>query len=183
MTIPLKRAAACVAVAVVAICAFATAASAKEGFKATLTSAIPADANPGSTIAIAWTVKNAAGDGFNASTMFVRLRGKGGATESFATANAHTDGAYDASVTVPEGGISAVEIGVAGTRSDASGSARSDYLFPISNPPDLASGGSGSGTGTLTWLLPLLGGVAVVAIVALLFRRRSIAMPEARTSA
>lgn len=182
MTIPLKRIAACVAVAVVAICAFAATASAKEGFRATLTSAIPANAEPGSTIAVAWTVKNAAGDSFNTSTMFVRFRGKDGAAEGFATPKAHTDGGYTANVTVPKGGISAVEIGVAGTRTDASGSARSDYLFPISNPPELASTGSGSGTGTLTWLLPLLGGIAAVAVVALLFRRRSIALPEARTS-
>jgi hypothetical protein len=183
MTIPFKRIAACVAVAVVAICAFTATASAKEGFRAALTSAIPADAKPGTTIKVAWTVRNAAGDGFSTSAMFVRLRGPAGGktTEGFASFASHPDGAYSARVTVPQGGISGIEVGVAGTRTDASGSARSDYLFPISNPPGLASTGSGSGTGTLTWLLPLLGGLAPVAVVVLALRRRAVAIPQART--
>ena len=183
MTIPFRRLAACIAVAAAPICILATAASAKEGFRATLTSAIPADAKPGTTIKVAWTVKNAAGDGFSTSAMFVRLRGPvgGNATEGFASVASHPDGAYTARVPVPQGGISGVEIGVAGTKTDASGSARSDYLFPVSNPPDLSSTGSGSGTGTLTWLLPLLGGLAALAVVVLALRRRAVAMPQART--
>jgi len=183
MKIPFHRVAACLAVAVAAACILAAAASAKEGFRATLTSAVPADAKPGSTIKVAWTVRNGAGTGFSTSAMFVRLRGPAGAeaTEGFASFASHPDGAYSARVTVPDGGIDGIEIGVAGTRTDASGSARSDYLFPISNPPDLTSAGSDPGTGTLTWLLPLLGGLAAVAVVAYAFRRRAIAMPEART--
>jgi hypothetical protein len=183
MTILFRRFAACIAVAAVAVCVLATTASAKEGFRATLTSAIPADAKPGTTVRVAWTVKNTAGDGFSTSAMFVRLRGLAGgkATEGFASFASHPDGAYTARVTVPNGGISGIEVGVAGTRTDASGSARSDYLFPITNPPDLTSTASDSGTGTLTWLLPLLGGLAAVAIVVFALRRRSIAMPQART--
>jgi len=183
MTIPFRRLTACIAVAAAAICVLAATASAKEGFRATLTSAIPADARPGTTIKVTWTVKNAVGDGFSTSAMFVRLRGPAGgkATEGFASIASHPDGAYTARVTVPQGGISAVEIGVAGTKTDASGSTRSDYLFPVSNPPDLSSTGSGSGTGTLTWLLPLLGGLAALAVVVLALRRRAVAMPQART--
>jgi len=184
MTIPFRRLAACIAVAAAAaICVLATAASAKEGFRATLTSSIPADAKPGTTIEVAWTVRNPAGRGFSTSAMFVRLRAPTGgkATEGFASVASHPDGAYTARVIVPQGGISGIEVGVAGTRTDASGSARSDYLFPISNPPDLAATGSGAGTGTLTWLLPLLGGLAAVAVVVLALRRRAVAVPQART--
>jgi hypothetical protein len=183
MTIPFRRLAACIAVVAAAICVLATAASAKEGFRATLTSSIPADAKPGTTIEVAWTVRNPAGRGFSTSAMFVRLRAPTGgkATEGFASVASHPDGAYTARVIVPQGGISGIEVGVAGTRTDASGSARSDYLFPISNPPDLAATGSGSGTGTLTWLLPLLGGLAAVAVVVLALRRRAVAVPQART--
>ncbi len=126
MTFPFRRLAACIAVAAATVCVLATAASAKDGFRAALTSAIPADAKPGTTLEVAWTVKNAAGDGFSTSAMFVRLRGPAGGktTEGFASVASHPDGAYTARVTVPKGGISGVEIGVAGTRTDAYGAAR-----------------------------------------------------------
>jgi hypothetical protein len=184
MKIPFAR----IGIAVFALAAVAAAlaagASAKEGFRATLTSPIPTDAKPGTTVAVAWTVTNKAGDAFNASSMFVRLRGpdRGDANEAFASPNAHTDGAYTATVTVPEGGIAGVQIGVAGTSTDNSGNAaRSDYLFPIANPPALGSTGLDSGTETLTWVLPLLAGLAVVALVAFAFRRRTVAQPQTRT--
>jgi hypothetical protein len=120
---------------------------------------------------------------FNATDVFVRLRNAdGAASEGYATFKAHTDGAYRAQVTVPSGGISSVEIGVAGTRTYSSGkSARADLLFPITNPPALAGSGSGSaGIGTLTWLVPLLASAAVVALVVLAARRR-IARPQLGT--
>jgi len=137
----LARIAACAALAVAATLALATSASAKEGYRATLTSTIPANAKPGTTIRVAWKVTNAAGDGFNATDVFVRLRGpaRGVATEGFAGFVAHADGAYSARVKVPRGGIAAVEIGIAGTRTYANGkSERADLLFPITNPPKLA---------------------------------------------
>ncbi len=83
---------------------------------------------------------------------------------------------------MPKGGIAAVQIGVAGTSTDSSGkSVRSDYLFPIVNPPALDGAASDSGTGTLTWLLPLLAGLAVVALVAFAFRRRAAGQLQTRT--
>jgi hypothetical protein len=174
------------ALGAVAVCALAAGASAKEGFVATLTSPIPADARPGTTLYVAWTISRPAAHGampFNATDVFVRLRNAdGAASEGYATFKAHTDGAYRAQVTVPSGGISSVEIGVAGTRTYSSGkSERADLLFPITNPPALAGSGSGSGgIGTLTWLVPLLAGAAVVALVVLAARRR-IARPQLGT--
>jgi hypothetical protein len=161
--------------------ALAVAASAKEGFRATLTSPFPADAKPGSTITVSWKVANRAGDAFNASSMFVRLRGPHGeANEGFAGTAAHTDGGYGARVTVPKDGTARIEIGVAGTATTASGSRRSDYLFPITNPPALGGAASDSGTPTLTWLLPLLGGLAAIAVVAFAFRRRATGQLQTR---
>jgi len=180
MKIPFHRIALCsVAAVAVSLVALAAGASAKEGFVAMLTSTIPVDAEPGATIAVAWTVSHPESAGqvtpFNATDVFVRLRGPGGsATEGFAGQTAHADGAYNARVEVPPGGITSVEIGVAGTRTYASGkSERSDWIFPISNPPPLASGGSSSGIGTLTWALPLVSGLALLAlVVAVAVRRR-----------
>lgn len=184
MKIPLLRTGIAVCAVTAVAGALAAGALAKEGFRATLTSPIPADARPGSTITVTWKITNRAGDPFNATALFVRLRGpdRADATEGFDSPTAHTDGAYGARVTVPKGGIAAVQIGVAGTSTDSSGkSVRSDYLFPIVNPPALDGAASDSGTGTLTWLLPLLAGLAVVALVAFAFRRRAAGQLQTRT--
>jgi hypothetical protein len=182
MTIPIRRTAVAVCAIAAVAGALATGASAKEGFRATLTSPFPADAKPGSTITVSWKVANRAGDAFNASSMFFRLRGPSGeASEGFAGTAAHTNGDYAARVTVPKGGVAAVEVGVAGTATTASGSRRSDYLFPLTNPPALGGTASDSGTGTLTWLLPLLAGLAAVGLVAFALRRRATGQLQART--
>jgi hypothetical protein len=179
MKSPLHRLAVCAGIVLVSVCALAASASAKEEFVATLTSTIPADAEPGTTITVSWKVSHPVSAGraapFNATGAFVRLRGAGGAAnEGFASPTAHTDGAYTAQVKMPQEGITAVQIGVAGTRTYASGkSERSDWMFPISNPPDLAAaGGSSSGTVTLTWALPLLAALALVGLAAVAVRRR-----------
>ena len=134
------RIAACLALSVVATFALAATASAKEGYTATLTSTIPASAKAGKTIRVSWKVTDAAGNAFNATGVFVRLRGpaRGVSTEGMSAFGAHTDGAYTAKVKVPRGGIAKVEIGIAGTRTYANGkSERADLLFQIANPPKL----------------------------------------------
>ena len=184
MKIPLLRTGIAVLAVAAVTGALAAGASAKEGFRATLTSPIPADATPGSRITVSWKITDQAGDPFNATALFVRLRGPdpADATEAFDSPTAHTDGAYGARVTVPKGGIAEIEIGVAGTSTDSSGkSVRSDYLFPIANTPALGGAASDSGTGTLTWLLPLLGGLAIVAIVAFALLRRAGGQLQTRT--
>ena len=159
--------------------ALAATASAKDGFVATLESGIPANAKPGGRIDVSWTVAQPTSAGsavFDATDVFVRLRGpsRRDVTEGYASFKPHPDGLYRAQVAVPRGGIASIEIGVAGTRTYTSGkSERADQLFPITNPPALAGVGSGSGgIGTLTWFVPLLGGLVVVALTVLAARHR-----------
>ena len=146
MKIPLLRTGIAVCAVTAAAGALAAGALAKEGFRATLTSPIPADARPGSTITVTWKITNgrATPSTRPPSSSGFAAPDRADATEGFASPTAHTDGAYSARVTVPKGGIAAVQIGVAGTSTDSSGkSVRSDYLFPIANPPALGRAGSG----------------------------------------
>lgn len=112
---------------------------AKEGVKATLTTTIPLEAPAGTEVRVTWRLFSVDEDGrrqpFGASGVFVRLvSGAGaGAKEAFASTRSHRAGEYEATVLVPEGGIGDVEIGLMGWRSDATGTRRSDMLFPITN--------------------------------------------------
>jgi hypothetical protein len=132
----------------VAITALATASGAatKEGARAHLTSAIPVDAQPGSTIRIAWRVdvpdESGARRPFNAIGMFVRLLSRTGAraTTGFAPGGAHPDGRYVADVPVPAGGIGGIRAGLRGT---------TDLFFPVVNDPFLSLGGARCDAGAL----------------------------------
>jgi hypothetical protein len=141
------RASALVACVVALLAATALTASAKGRFVATLTTPIPTHAKPGAKLKVAWTVTRPGPNGpiaFDATDVFVRLRGPAGADtrEAFATFKPHPDGAYSATVKVPRGGITKIEIGVAGTRTYSNGkSERADLLFPITNAPVLARRG------------------------------------------
>jgi len=141
------RASALVVCVVALLSASALTANAKDGFVATLTSAFPAHAKPGTKLRISWTVNRPGPDAaiaFDATDVFLRLRGpaRGDVREAFATFKPHPDGAYSATVKVPRGGIARVEIGVAGTRTYSNGrSERADLLFPITNPPAVAKRG------------------------------------------
>ena len=135
-----------------------------------MTTPVPADAQPGEPLRVAWTLGfDDAGTRrpFNAIGVFVRLRGAGRAsTIGFATPTAHADGRYDAEVAVPPGGIGAVEIGLRGT---------TDVLFPLRNDPLVAGGGRGRPS------LLLLGPPAALALllIALAAVRRRRAAPSA----
>ena len=147
MKVHFHRLGLCLGIVAASICGFAASASAKDGFAATLRSRIPADAKPGTKLVVTWTVMRPAAEGaaaipLDATDVFVRLRGpaRGDVREAFATFKPHPDGAYRARVTVPRGGIAAVEIGVAGKRTYSNGkSERADLLFPITNPPALTA--------------------------------------------
>jgi hypothetical protein len=110
----------------------------KEGARAQLTTTLPVDAGPATTIRIEWSVDVADGSGghepFDAIGMFVRLLSKTGATSTmgFATATAHPDGRYAANVSVPAGGIGGVRVGLRGS---------TDLLFPLDNDPFTSPGG------------------------------------------
>jgi len=113
-------------------------AAAKEGVLATVYSEIPASSEAGTQLEVHWTlIDEDDGAPFNASTVFVRLIGPTGEkSEAFAAAGAHTDGRYNAIVTVPTGGVSSVEIGVAGTIGYFNGPReRSDALMELANEP------------------------------------------------
>jgi hypothetical protein len=150
-------------------------ASAKEDVRATLTTGLPLDAPAGTQLTVAWSLFSVDENGerrpFGANGVFVRLlSASGGAsTEGVAPVGAHAAGEYEATVAVPEGGIRAVEIGLAGWVGDAQGTRRSDLIFPITNDPipsapPIASPGPdgpapGGSDGASRWVL------AVVAIL------------------
>ena len=103
-------------------------ASAKEGARATLTSALPLHAESGS-VRVEWRIHVPDGRGgrrpFGASNMFVRLLGReGGATIAFD--NSGPDGRLSAEVPIPKGGIGGIRTGLRGT---------TDILFPLENDP------------------------------------------------
>jgi hypothetical protein len=167
------------------ICILATAASAKEGFLATLTSAIPPTRSRGTTIKVAWDGEERRLATASARPpMFVRLRGPAGgnATEGFASVASH-----------PGRCLYRQGAGAAGRHLRRRDRCRrhEGRTPPAPHAPTTCSRsrtrrtcprpGSGSGTGTLTWLLPLLGGLAALAVVVLALRRRAVAMPQART--
>lgn len=132
-------------VAVVALGALAAAAIAptKEGARAHLTTTLPLDAAPGTTIRVGWTVDVPDGGGgrqpFNAIGMFVRLISRTGApaTIGFASATAHSDGRYAAEVRVPAGGIGGIRVGLRGSADGKS----ADLYFPLENDPFTSPGG------------------------------------------
>jgi len=110
--------------------------AAKDGVHANVHSSIPAHARAGSQLNITWTLSNEEdGEPFNACRVFIRLIGPSGdSTEAFAPCGA--DGRYSALAEIPKGGVSAIQIGVAGTMSDQEGnSERSDWLMALANDP------------------------------------------------
>jgi hypothetical protein len=114
----------------------APSAVAKEGVKATLKTAIPLGAEPGTKVDVAWTlwfVDHGRRQPFGAGDVFVRLVSAIGDRPQ--TAYTNGPGSYAATVTVPKGGIGDVQIGLRGF-SDASPSPQSaDMFFPITNDP------------------------------------------------
>jgi hypothetical protein len=127
-----------VAVLLCSVVLIAPSVGAKEDVKATLLSTITTTAVEGSQIDISWALEvEESGKPFNACAVFIRLIGPtGDSTEAFAECGSNAEGRYDATATVPSGGIAKVEIGVAGTMTDREGhSERSDWLMPLTNAP------------------------------------------------
>jgi hypothetical protein len=114
-------------------------AGAKEGVKATIHTPISTTAIEGSQIDVSWSLADEiSGKPFSACEVFIRLIGPTGeSTEAFAECGLEAaKGNYEVTAVVPRGGISSIEIGVAGTMTDREGnSKRSDWLMPLSNDP------------------------------------------------
>jgi hypothetical protein len=167
----------------------APAASAKEDVKATLITDIPLDASAGTELKVAWRLSYVDENGdrrpFGANGVFVRLLSASGAASEEGVSTYDT-GQYQATVVVPEGGIRDIQIGLTGWVSDASGTRRSDAMFPITNDPiprpepmtSAAPDGpvpSASDTASRTWILVLaasLLSVLALLIAGFVIRRR-----------
>ena len=166
-------------------------AHAKEGVTARLLTPLPVDAAPGERVTVVWALGGVDERGtrrpFNAIGVFVRLLSATGArsTIGFATPDAHPTGRYDAQVTVPEGGIGGVQVGLGGT----SDGAAADTRFPLENDPFAAARGQGAAGGpgaaaprqttagwpALAWHVGALALVGAFGMVAWRARRRAAA--------
>jgi hypothetical protein len=114
---------------------------AKEGAEARLDTALPRDAEPGSTIALGWSVFTIDGERtypISGSPVYIRLVGPDGtsATEVMGTEVPSGSGHYTASIQVPDGGIGEVIVGMIGEACvDGGGCQRSDMIFPLTDDP------------------------------------------------
>jgi hypothetical protein len=120
---------------------------AKEGAEAKLDTAIPRDAEPGSTIDVGWSVFSIV-DGneqpIHGSPVFIRLVAPDGrsSTEVAGTETPSGSGHYTASIEVPAGGIGEVIVGMVGEACTADGvCVRSDVIFPLTDDA-LVTGGA-----------------------------------------
>jgi hypothetical protein len=118
-----------IAVAVLVGLVLAAAAGAKEGVVARLENPSVLRAAGGSAVTLRWTLR-AGKEPFTASGIYVRLNGgrETPATES-------TKGRFRARVTIPRGGVRSLVIALQGWRTDAHGTRRADWRFPVVNDP------------------------------------------------
>lgn len=173
---------------------------AKEGAEAKLDTALPRDAEPGSTIKVGWSVFSIDGDETNpiyGSPVYIRLVGPDGTsvTEVMGTEMPQGSGHYTASIQVPEGGIGKVIVGMVGESCVQGGACqRSDMIFPLTDDPLVSGAGPAaapapaapaSATSVGSQLLPIIGiGVAFAVVGGLaaliLGRRRIVEAPAGR---
>jgi hypothetical protein len=114
---------------------------AKEGAEAKLDTALPRDAESGSTVEVGWSVFSIDGDKIYpvyGSPVYIRLVGPDGtsATEVMGTEVPRGSGHYTASIEVPNGGIGEVIVGMVGESCVEGGACqRSDLIFPLTDDP------------------------------------------------
>jgi hypothetical protein len=162
--------------ALLAACALAPPAGAKEGVHATLTTPIPLDAAAGTKLHVGWKLASRDGTPFGGGDVFVRLlSASGGGAE---TAYVSGSGTFSADVVVPNGGIGDVRIGIHSWSSGPNGTNESDLLFPITNDPlpgtAVRTSTEDTGDGSNAWLFASVIGavVALTAGAAVIVRRR-----------
>ena len=124
----------------IAALSLALPALAKEGAEARLDTALPRDAEPGSTIDVGWSVFSIDGEKtypVYGSPVYIRLVGPDGtsATEVMGKEVPSGSGHYTASIQVPDGGIGEVIVGMIGEACTADGCQRSDMIFPLTDDP------------------------------------------------
>jgi hypothetical protein len=101
---------------------------AKEGVKATLLAPVRVDAPAGTRITLRWRLGYRDAQGwhtFGGMGIFARLVSRSGSPPSSALARG-VSGGYQATLRVPRGGMSRIQIGIHGS---------TDLLFPITNDP------------------------------------------------
>jgi hypothetical protein len=117
-------------VVLVAALAFTAGAAAKDGVVARLANPDVLRAPGGTRVALVWTLK-AGGEPFGAEGIYVQLNG---GRETLA----HRLGPsrrFRAWLTIPRGGVRSIVIALQGWRTDAKGTRRADWRFPIVNDP------------------------------------------------
>jgi hypothetical protein len=162
----------------------APAAVSKEGVRARLDTPVPLEAAPGDKITIAWTLRSIERGQrrpFGASGVFVRLLSASDGEPVKALGKAGSHGGYVAEVTVPQGGIGGIRIGLEGIRYIGGRTEDADVFFPIDNNPfaaaDAAAGKArdsrtsdptpGGGQTSATWLVVagVFAGIGAILIV------------------
>ena len=108
--------------------------AAKEGVVARVLTPISRDAEPGSRLRIVWTlsfVHEGKRHPFGGGEIFVRLVGRDGSKSRREYAENPLPGRFRATVRVPRGGVSRVEVGIMGTACTAEGCRPAPKHFPI----------------------------------------------------
>jgi hypothetical protein len=123
-----------VAGAVLLSLVLAPAVLAKEGVEVALAAPIPADAEPGDTVTVFFTLRRITDAGtspLRGSPVFLRLSGPTGATTQAEGVETRTPGTYAAAIVIPAGGAARAEFGIHGAAVDADGRATtSDLVWP-----------------------------------------------------
>ena len=106
---------------------------AKEGVEVTLAAPISADAQPGDTVTVFFSltrITQAGTSPLRDSPVFIRLSGRSGATTEAAGVETKTPGPYEAQIVIPAGGAYRAVFGIHGTSTGADGtSAGSDLIW------------------------------------------------------
>jgi len=111
-------------------------AAAKGGALASLETPIPPDADPGTTIDVAWRawMPDAGTDWpFSGLPVFIRLISADGgrSTETMGRESPAGSGRYEAAIAIPSGGVGRVEVGLFGESCVDGTCTRSDLLFEL----------------------------------------------------
>lgn len=117
-------------------------AAGKDGVKATLVTRISVNAVAGTRLEVAWTLAYVDEHGRRPPSVAAassRLLSASGAPSEVALAHGKP-GRYATTVRVPKAGIPAIQIGIRGWSSGATGTRRADRPFPITNDPVPLSG-------------------------------------------
>ena len=137
--------------AVVLALSLAGVAAAKGGALASLETPIPPDADPGTTIDVAWRawMPDAGTDWpFSGLPVFIRLISADGgrSTETMGRESPAGSGRYEATIAIPSGGVGRVEVGLFGESCVDGTCTRSDLLFELPEDQRVAAvGGSSPG--------------------------------------